>query len=119
MTLRQRPATTLRLQAKPILLFLTGCGVFAFIISLLTANVATTEEAHAAAPYETMDSGSYIINMGIVPQTYANGLKPYGMVYDLIRNYNTQVKWVIDTAKAKDAKDDVKRIVNNSVGEKE
>ncbi|MEI8048089.1 MAG: hypothetical protein WCI92_11965 [Bacteroidota bacterium] len=25
-------------------------------------------------------SGSFIVNMGITPQTVANGMKPYGMV---------------------------------------
>lgn len=50
-------------------------------------------------------SGSYIINMGVVPQTFGNGLKPYGMVYDLVRNYNVPVKWIINPSKSKDGTD--------------
>ena len=37
---------------------------------------------------ETIKAGSYIINMGATnPQTIANGLKPYGLIYDLLRNH--------------------------------
>jgi hypothetical protein len=59
----------------------------------------------AMAGNETLSSGAFIINMGVTPQTYANGLKPYGMLYDLIYNYNVTVKWVINTTKAKDGAD--------------
>jgi CSLREA domain-containing protein len=54
--------------------------------------------------WETLDSNSYIINMGIVPQTTQNGLLPYGMVYELIYS-QIPVKWVINPAKAKDGID--------------
>ncbi|HXR82638.1 MAG TPA: hypothetical protein VN763_17045, partial [Saprospiraceae bacterium] len=43
--------------------------------------------------------------MGIVPQTVGNGLKPYGMLYDLIRNFNVPIKWVINPSKIKDGID--------------
>lgn len=48
---------------------------------------------------ETIPAGSFIINMGIIPQTIGNGLKPYGLVYDLIENYNVPVKWAINPNK--------------------
>lgn len=54
---------------------------------------------------ETISSGSYIINMGVVPQTIGNGLKPYGMIYDLIANYKVPIKWVIAPGKVKDGVD--------------
>jgi Bacterial Ig domain/Cadherin-like domain/Disaggregatase related repeat len=57
------------------------------------------------AQVETFTSGSYIINMGVVPQTVANGLKPYGLIYDLIRNNNVPIKWVISPTKNKDQAD--------------
>lgn len=57
------------------------------------------------AQFETITAGSFIINMGVTPQTFANGLKPYGMVYDLVKNYKVPVKWVINTGKAKDGID--------------
>ena len=50
----------------------------------LTTNTTTV----VVLPVETLSTGSYIINMGVVPQTEANGLKPYGLVYDLLKNYN-------------------------------
>ena len=53
----------------------------------------------------TIPSGSFIINMGITPQTYANGLKPYGLIYDLLKNYNVPIQWVIADGKAKDGID--------------
>jgi hypothetical protein len=39
--------------------------------------------------------GSCIINMGVTPQTVGNGLKPYGLVYELVNNYNIPVYWCI------------------------
>ncbi|MEJ7609773.1 MAG: Ig-like domain-containing protein [Ferruginibacter sp.] len=58
------------------------------------------------AQTETLPSGSFIINMGATnPNTVANGLKPYGLIYDLMRNYNVPVKWVISPTKVKDGVD--------------
>ncbi|MEO6189253.1 MAG: hypothetical protein ABIO44_01735, partial [Saprospiraceae bacterium] len=54
---------------------------------------------------EPIPSGSYVINMGILPQTVNNGLRPYGMVYDLVKNYMVPVKWVINSSKVKDGID--------------
>ena len=66
-------------------------------------NVGTPKIAKAGT--ETLSSGSFIINMGVTPQTYNNGIKPYGMIYDMIVNYNVPVKWVIDQSKSKDGTD--------------
>lgn len=60
----------------------------------------------ATAQNETLSTGSFIINMGATnPNTIANGLKPYGLIYDLIRNYKVPVKWVISQTKLKDGTD--------------
>ena len=59
----------------------------------------------ALAVPDTISMGSYIINMGVTPQTIGNGLKPYGLVYDLVKNYKVPVKWVINLLKAKDGID--------------
>ena len=59
----------------------------------------------AIAGTETLPTGSFIINMGITPQTYNNGLKPYGMLFDLLVNYSVPVKWVIEPTKTKDGTD--------------
>lgn len=50
-------------------------------------------------------AGSIILDMGIVPQTFANGMKPYGLVYELVKNQKTPVIWSINPAKAKDGVD--------------
>jgi gliding motility-associated-like protein len=54
---------------------------------------------------ETLNTGAFIINMGVTPQTVANGLKPYGLLYDIIKNNDAQVKWVISQTKIKDGID--------------
>ena len=43
--------------------------------------------------------------MGVLPQTVANGLKPYGMIYDLMKNYQVPILWSINPSKAKDGID--------------
>jgi hypothetical protein len=55
--------------------------------------------------YETFPAGSFIVNMGVLPQTVGNALKPYGMVYALVINYGIPVRWIIDTNKVKDGID--------------
>lgn len=57
------------------------------------------------ASTDTIPAGSYIINLGVTPQTIGNGLKPYGLVYKLVKNYKIPVKWVINSAKTKDGID--------------
>jgi hypothetical protein len=61
--------------------------------------------AKAQSVNETLNSGAFIINMGLTPQTNANGLRPYGMIYDLLENYQTPIKWIINNSKAKDGTD--------------
>lgn len=54
---------------------------------------------------DTIPVGSFIINMGVTPQTIANGLKPYGLIYQLVRNYKVPVIWSISPDKSKDGID--------------
>jgi hypothetical protein len=54
---------------------------------------------------DSIKAGSYIINMGVVPQTRSNALRPYGIVFELIKNRIVPVKWVINPSKAKDGND--------------
>ena len=61
--------------------------------------------SYADAQMTTIESGSFIINMGVSPQTIGNGLKPYGMIYDLILNYKVPIKWIIAPGKIKDGID--------------
>lgn len=75
----------------------TGWGTLLFLLCLGSIGL------HAQT--ETLSTGSFIINMGITPQTSNNALRPYGMIYDLTKNYQVPIKWVIDPAKAKDGID--------------
>jgi hypothetical protein len=99
---------------QPILskhLFLGVNTVFLMIkrktISIKYAVIALLLFSHSLlfAADEIIPTGSFIINMGVVPQTIGNGLKPYGMVYDLVKNQNVPIKWVINPSKSKDGVD--------------
>ena len=68
-----------------------------FLLMLASPLLAQTNE--------TFNTGSYIVNMGVSPQTAANSLKPYGLVYDLLKNYQVPIKWVINPSKVKDGTD--------------
>ena len=58
------------------------------------------------AANETLASGAFIINMGATnPGTIANSIKPYGLIYDIIRNYNVPVKFIVNPSKSKDGVD--------------
>lgn len=74
-----------------------------FFILCFSFNITKFHPLYAGN--ETLNTGSFIINMGITPQTFNNGLKPYGMLHDLITNYNVPVKWVINDTKIKDGTD--------------
>ncbi len=89
-----------RLVINKVLIF----SMLAFFSIIIWVSINKTEKALASGN-ETISAGSYIINMGITPQTTGNGLKPYGLVYDLIATRNIPVKWVINQSKSKDGTD--------------
>lgn len=74
-----------------------------FRLSLLL--ILLMKPGYSQAQTTTIPSGSFIVNMGVMPQTVANALKPYGMLYDLISNCKVPVKWVIAAGKVKDGVD--------------
>lgn len=59
----------------------------------------------ASAQTETISAGSFIVNMGITPQNDGNGLKAYGMLHQLLREYQVPIKWVIEPSKGRDGVD--------------
>ena len=85
--------TTSRSFKNRIILILS---VILFSVSIGAAAQTTTNV--------TIPAGSFIINMGVLPQTVANGLKPYGLVYELLAN-GCPVDWVINGSKVKDGAD--------------
>lgn len=73
---------------------------FVFICIILLLGVM-----HCWGAQDTIKAGSFLIRMGVMPQTINNALKPYGLVYDLVKNHKVPVKWVINTGKTKDGAD--------------
>jgi len=71
----------------------------------LLAGLLCCLSLFAPAQSTSFPAGSFIIDMGITPQTNANALKPYGLVYDLVRNYDVPVYWAINPNKLKDGID--------------
>jgi hypothetical protein len=71
-----------------------------FLTGILTLNVN-----RVYGQTETMSAGSFIINMGVSPQTINNALRPYGMIYDLTKNHQVPIRWVINPSKGKDGVD--------------
>lgn len=69
-------------------------------ISLISISLNTLLAQTIEVP-----KGSIIIDMGVIPQTTENGLKPYGLCYTLITEFNTPVIWSIASTKAKDGID--------------
>jgi uncharacterized repeat protein (TIGR01451 family) len=59
----------------------------------------------AVAATEVIPTGAYIIDMGQATQTIATGLKPYGLVYELVVKKAIPVKWAIDPNKVRDGAD--------------
>jgi uncharacterized repeat protein (TIGR01451 family) len=59
----------------------------------------------ALAASEIIPAGAYVIDMGQATQTVANGLKPYGLVYELVVKKAIPVKWAIDPNKSREGAD--------------
>jgi len=78
-----------------------------------SGNTATCVQkvnvTYIANPPITFPTGSYIINMGVFVNNKISDiktqLKPYGMIYDLIKNYNIPIYWIISPIKVKDGAD--------------
>lgn len=92
------------------------------LAAVATVAPAALKQAPAAAELPTGSTnttiapGAYIIDMGVPVQTIANGLKPYGLVYDLIVNKQVPVSWAISGSKARDGVDFTAGGVNYSGG---
>ncbi len=103
-TLKRFQTTRLKITSRQI--FLVGSAVVVWAVILFFAfNFGNQKSAKADPTSETLSAGSFIVNMGVVPQTYANGMKPYGMIYDLVTQYQVPVKWIIEPSKVHDGAD--------------
>ena len=81
-----------------------GCGAPSSTHVALTNAASCSSTLFGSTYIEKIPAGSYLINMGVVPQTAANGLKPYGLIYALLKA-KIPVKWVINPQKNKDGID--------------
>ncbi len=70
------------------------------VLLLLGINIPTF-----AQTTETLSSGAFVINMGVTPPTANNALKPYGLLYEILKNNSGPIKWVISPTKLKDGVD--------------
>ncbi|MDO7171058.1 LamG-like jellyroll fold domain-containing protein [Mariniflexile sp. AS56] len=62
----------------------------------ITSNNSAKATAHVK---KWFNAGASIIDMGVSPQTYNNGLVPYGLVYELVTNHQVPVYWLIASHK--------------------
>ncbi len=77
-----------------------------FILStFLSLNIHLFTPPAAMAASEVLAPGAYIVDMGQPTQTIANGLKPYGLVYDLVVTKGIPVKWAINPNKRREGVD--------------
>lgn len=74
-------------------------------LAVMLFLVLTGLTASGQNPTKTFAAGAYIIDMGQPTQTIANGLKPYGLVYQLIVVQGVPVNWAINASKIKDGVD--------------
>jgi type IX secretion system substrate protein len=100
----QKSSVRQRLSYLLIGLAMTGSVIAFFLTFFVGVNTIPAEKAEAATNV-TYPKGSFLVNMGVTPQTVANGLKPYGLVYDLITNYSVPIGWSIEPTKIKDGID--------------
>lgn len=64
----------------------------------ITVVISLPSTTYCESP-GTFQAGSCIIDMGVTPQTYNNGLKPYGLVYQLLNTNRIPVYWCINPNK--------------------
>jgi uncharacterized repeat protein (TIGR01451 family) len=62
-------------------------------------------QAYTIVGAQTIKTGAYIVDMGVSTQTVGNGLKPYGLVYELVVKKGIPVKWAINPNKAREGTD--------------
>jgi hypothetical protein len=80
----------------------TGKTVRTFLLVILCLQLSVVS---LFAQTTTFKSGSVIIDMGAASPTAGNSLKPYGLIYSLLKNYSIPVSCVINQTKVKDGID--------------
>lgn len=62
-------------------------------------DITATAEDNAAT-LTNFTAGAAVIDMGIQPQTVNNGLRPYGLIQDLVSVHEIPVFWIINDSKS-------------------
>ena len=86
--------------SKPVEKLINQCKRLAlvFLVFFLSSNYSANAQI-------TVPAGSYVIDMGINSAVKPAGLRPYGMIHELVKFYRLPVLWVIRQGKTKDAVD--------------
>jgi hypothetical protein len=113
LTMKRAQTVKLKVTIRRVAI-LSSCFIIISVGMFVFFNLGTSKEVMAGN--ETLATGSFIIDMGKTPQTYANGLKPYGMIFEFINTYKVPVKWVINQSKVRDGIDFTYNAVNYSGG---
>ena len=104
-------STTIGLRAKDSKFIFTdgenrsGNAATTGLLNSLNPQLQTEPVCSGTQVFRTIKSGSFIVDMGVLPQTVGNALKPYGLIYDLLRNYQVPIIWSINECKLKDGTD--------------
>ena len=73
-----------------------ACRCRRLVALLMLVVFSNFQQTVVYAAVETIAAGAYIVDMGQLPQSEENAVKPYGLVYDLVMNNNIPVTWAFD-----------------------
>ncbi len=71
-----------------------------YVATITDAGGCKYVKSALLAYMDTIHAGSYIVDMGVSPQAFGNGLKPFGLIFDIVRNYHVPIEWVINPDKS-------------------
>jgi len=77
----------------------TGLQEGWYEVTITDVSGCKTVKSALVARMDTIKAGSFIVDMGVLPQTIGNSLKPFGFINDMIRNQHIPVEWVINPDK--------------------
>ncbi len=70
-----------------------------YIISIMLFLILSSTNFAQSTP-TNFNAGACVIDMGIIPQTANNGLRPYGLIQELVSVHEIPVYWIIDDTKS-------------------
>ncbi|RLD26423.1 MAG: hypothetical protein DRI75_11750, partial [Bacteroidetes bacterium] len=73
---------------------------FTLVKSIIFLSFFLHITIYAQTTPTNFNAGAVVIDMGIVPQTINNGLRPYGLIQELVSVHEIPVYWIIDDSKS-------------------